>query len=52
MHSASVVPEHDLFIQQMKLKNTLRELMGQEMITHFDELKTASEENKIMPKCS
>ncbi len=52
MHSASVVPEHDLFIQQMKLKNTLRELMGQEMITHFDELKTASEETKIMPKCS
>lgn len=29
-------PEHDLFIQQMKLKNTLRYLMGDEQITHLD----------------
>ncbi len=28
-------PEHDLFIQQMKLKNTLRWLMGEEQITHL-----------------
>jgi myo-inositol-1-phosphate synthase len=28
--------EHDLFIQQMKLKNTLRFLMGKEQVTHFD----------------
>lgn len=28
-------PEHNLFIQQMKLKNTLRHLMGQEPITHL-----------------
>jgi myo-inositol-1-phosphate synthase len=28
-------PEHDLFIQQMKLKNTLRALMGEELITHL-----------------
>ncbi len=28
-------PEHDLFIQQMKLKNTLRHLMGEEQITHL-----------------
>jgi myo-inositol-1-phosphate synthase len=28
-------PEHDLFIQQMKLKNTLRFLMGEEQITHL-----------------
>jgi myo-inositol-1-phosphate synthase len=28
-------PEHDLFIQSMKLKNTLRHLMGEEMITHL-----------------
>jgi myo-inositol-1-phosphate synthase len=28
-------PEHDLFIQQMKLKNTLRYLMGEEQITHL-----------------
>ena len=27
-------PEHDLFIQQMKLKNTLRFVMGDEEITH------------------
>ena len=28
-------PEHDLFIQSMKLKNTLRHLMGEEVITHL-----------------
>jgi myo-inositol-1-phosphate synthase len=28
-------PEHDLFIQSMKLKNTLRHLCGEEMITHL-----------------
>jgi len=28
-------PEHDLFIQQMKLKNTLRWLMGEKLITHL-----------------
>jgi len=28
-------PEHDLFIQSMKLKNTLRHLMGETMITHL-----------------
>jgi myo-inositol-1-phosphate synthase len=28
-------PEHDLFIQLMKLKNTLRHLKGEEMITHL-----------------
>jgi len=28
-------PEHDLFIQQTKLKNTLRWLMGEEAITHL-----------------
>lgn len=28
-------PEHDLFIQQMKLKNTLRHLRGEEPITHL-----------------
>ena len=27
-------PEHDLFIQHMKLKNTLRVLMGEELIDH------------------
>ena len=28
-------PEHDLFIQSMKLKNTLRHMMGEELITHL-----------------
>ncbi|MGH9770792.1 MAG: inositol-3-phosphate synthase [Candidatus Acidiferrales bacterium] len=31
----SLYPEHDLFIQLMKLKNTLRYLRGEEMITHL-----------------
>ena len=35
MHAANLYPEHDLFIQHMKLKNTLRYLMGEEMITHL-----------------
>ena len=28
-------PEHDIFIQLMKLKNTLRFLMGEDLITHL-----------------
>lgn len=28
-------PEHDLFIQSMKLKNTLRHIAGEELITHL-----------------
>ena len=28
-------PEHDLFIQSMKLKNTLRHIMGANLITHL-----------------
>jgi myo-inositol-1-phosphate synthase len=28
-------PEHDIFIQHMKLKNTLRFMMGEEQITHL-----------------
>jgi len=35
MHKESLYPEHDIFIQSMKLKNTLRYLMGEEQITHF-----------------
>jgi myo-inositol-1-phosphate synthase len=30
-----VYPEHDLFIQNMKLKNTLRHIMGEDLITHL-----------------
>ncbi|HBL08817.1 MAG: inositol-3-phosphate synthase [Acidimicrobiales bacterium] len=29
-------PEHDLFIQQTKLKNTLREWMGEQPVTHSE----------------
>ena len=35
MHAKNLYPEHDLFIQSMKLKNTLRYLMGEELITHL-----------------
>ncbi|HYL10100.1 MAG TPA: inositol-3-phosphate synthase [Candidatus Acidoferrales bacterium] len=35
MCAPSLYPEHDLFIQSMKLKNTLRWLMGEELITHL-----------------
>ena len=35
MHAPEVYPEHDLFIQLMKLKNTLRHMMGEELITHL-----------------
>lgn len=35
-HSPNIIPEHDLFIQQMKLKNTLRTIMNEEPITHID----------------
>jgi len=34
-HARGLYPEHDLFIQQTKLKNTLRWLMGEEQITHL-----------------
>src|SRR5438552_1880126 len=34
-HAPSVYPEHDLFIQQTKLKNTLRWLMGEDQVTHL-----------------
>ena len=35
MHAAGLYPEHDLFIQSMKLKNTLRFLRGEDLITHL-----------------
>ena len=35
MTAAGLYPEHDLFIQLMKLKNTLRYLKGEDMITHL-----------------
>jgi myo-inositol-1-phosphate synthase len=35
MTPPGLYPEHDLFIQLMKLKNTLRHLKGEELITHL-----------------
>jgi myo-inositol-1-phosphate synthase len=35
MTAAGLQPEHDLFIQQTKMKNTLRHLMGEDQITHL-----------------
>ncbi len=35
MTAEGLYPEHDLFIQSMKLKNTLRHLQGEDMITHL-----------------
>ncbi len=35
MHAPGLYPEHDLFIQLMKLKNTLRYLRGEDLITHL-----------------
>jgi myo-inositol-1-phosphate synthase len=35
MTAPGLYPEHDLFIQLMKLKNTLRHMRGEELITHL-----------------
>jgi len=35
MTAPELYPEHDLFIQRMKLKNTLRYLQGEDLITHL-----------------
>ncbi len=35
MAAPELIPEHDLFIQHAKLKNTLRWIMGEEQITHL-----------------
>ena len=35
MCAPELYPEHDLFIQLMKLKNTLRWMMGEQLITHL-----------------
>ncbi|MEO6572307.1 MAG: inositol-3-phosphate synthase [Polyangiaceae bacterium] len=35
MTAPNLYPEHDLFIQLMKMKNTMRWLMGEELITHL-----------------
>ena len=34
-HAASVYPEHDLFVQKVRLENNLRYLMGEELINYL-----------------
>jgi myo-inositol-1-phosphate synthase len=35
MTAPELYPEHDLFIQLMKMKNTMRWMMGEEMVSHL-----------------
>ena len=35
MTAPGLYPEHDIFIQLMKLKNTLRWMRGEDLITHL-----------------
>jgi myo-inositol-1-phosphate synthase len=35
LHAPEIYPEHDIFIQLMKLKNTLRWMKGENLITHL-----------------
>src|SRR5206468_2781790 len=35
MHAPSVYPEHDLFVQKVRLENNLRYLMGEELINYL-----------------
>jgi myo-inositol-1-phosphate synthase len=35
MTAPGLYPEHDLFIQMMKMKNTLRHIMGEDLVTHL-----------------
>lgn len=37
MHNPDQVPEHDLFIQQMKLKNMLRTIMDEKPVSHIED---------------
>ncbi|PJC61056.1 MAG: inositol-3-phosphate synthase [Ignavibacteria bacterium CG_4_9_14_0_2_um_filter_37_13] len=47
MHDENTVPEQDLFIQLMKLKNTLRVLMGETPISHLNGEVSKFIENEI-----
>jgi myo-inositol-1-phosphate synthase len=35
MHAPEIYPEHDLFVQHLKLMNTLRYLKAEDQLTHF-----------------
>jgi myo-inositol-1-phosphate synthase len=49
-HEENTLPEHDLFIQQMKLKNTLRYMMGEKLISHVDEETSKAYEEEALDK--
>ncbi|MEG2947187.1 MAG: inositol-3-phosphate synthase, partial [Bacteroidales bacterium] len=36
MHDEKTIPEHDLFIQYVKLKNTLRKIIGEETLDYIE----------------
>lgn len=44
MHAPEVRSEHDLFVQRAKLENTLRWLMGEELIHHLGQVYYGEEE--------
>ena len=46
MSAPGVYPEHDLFIQRKKLTNTLRYLMGEEVISHLGEYTLETEDSR------
>jgi myo-inositol-1-phosphate synthase len=48
MHTNVTIPEHDLFIQLMKLKNTLRNIMGEDMVTHYENEDAAEERKELV----
>ena len=35
MRLSELYPEHDIFIQHMKMKNPLRAIMGEELMIHL-----------------
>ena len=50
MTAPGLYPEHDLFIQLMKLKNTLRYLRGEDLITHLGRDTTTEAADRMMAR--
>ena len=42
MHKKEEVPEHDLFIQNTKLKNTIRKLINEETLDYLEDENTTN----------
>ena len=47
MTMPELYPEHDLFIQLMKLNNTLRYLQGEDLITHLGRTTTTNSSRRL-----